>query len=188
MARPPALVERFEPVRQDLDVRFARRVLDVEAQARRRGQSAFLPPGPLRVEPPGGADDALHVREPSNDRLERQLTPMVRSHGRGHLDPAGSAHESAVHLAEVELRHGPNLLHELSADLGRARRPAFNRDDIMLLFLRHLHRLAIDGADDRPHSRYWPRVRGPRLLGHKAPGLRRRADRPRPSTRGSPQC
>ena len=32
MARPPALVERFEPVRQDLDVRVARRVLDVEAK------------------------------------------------------------------------------------------------------------------------------------------------------------
>ena len=33
MARPAALVERFEPVRQDLDVRVGGLVVDVEAEA-----------------------------------------------------------------------------------------------------------------------------------------------------------
>jgi hypothetical protein len=39
MARPLALVERLEPVGQDLDVGVARRVLDVEAQ---RADEAIL--------------------------------------------------------------------------------------------------------------------------------------------------
>src|ERR1700678_4589815 len=37
MARPFALVERLEPIRQNLDVRIARRVLDVETHKRERG-------------------------------------------------------------------------------------------------------------------------------------------------------
>ena len=63
-----------------------------------------------------------------------------------------SPSESAVHLAEIQLRHGPDVLHELSADIGRARRPAFDRDDVMLLLLGHFHRLPIDGADQRPQD------------------------------------
>ena len=109
MARPLALVERFEPVRQDLDVGVARRVLDVEAQSARM-RSSRLPSGALRVEPPGGAHDALPIGEAPDDRLERQLPPFVRGHGRGHVDPAGLAKESAVQLAEIEFRHGPDLL------------------------------------------------------------------------------
>src|ERR1700679_4069418 len=37
MARPFAFVERLQPIRQDLDVRVARRVLDVETHKRGRG-------------------------------------------------------------------------------------------------------------------------------------------------------
>ena len=71
---------------------------------------------------------------------------------RRHLDAAGLPDERAVHLVEMELRHRPDVLHQLSADVGGVRRSALDGNEIMLFFLGHLRRLTIDGADDRPQA------------------------------------
>ncbi len=65
----------------------------------------------------------------------------------------------------MDVRHGGELLNEEGPDVGCPRRATIDRNEVVLLFLRRLDRLSINGVDDRPHGGVGPEHEGG---GHEA--------------------
>ena len=65
----------------------------------------------------------------------------------------------------MDVRHGGELLNEEGPDVGCPRRATIDRNEVVLLFLRRLDRLSINGVDDRPQGGVGPEHEGG---GHEA--------------------